>query len=61
MDRNDDATEKHRFGGRIGSRQGQKKAAFDACGAPLAFSAAAVSGRAALRHPNRTQPDFSHP
>ena len=61
MDRNDDATEKHRSCGRIGSRQGQKKAVFCACGAPLAYSAQANSGRAALRHLNGTQPDFSHP
>jgi hypothetical protein len=61
MDRNDDASEKHRSGGRIGSRQGQNKAALYACGAPLAFSALGKSGHAAMRHLYVNQSDFSHP
>jgi len=61
MDRNDDAAEKHRSGGLIGSRQGQKKAAFGKCGWPGARFAPACFGLAALRHPYANQPDFSHP
>ena len=61
MDRNDDATEKHRPGGWIGSRQGQKEAAFGRCGGHGGCFAKVWSGLAALRHRCVNQPDFSHP